>query len=312
MKLSELVAYYNALDRFSVESVQRQAGMRLAEIMHEVHYRSAGTPDIYQNLRDDVDAIDKDFAQFDDHLLQLKKQIRKQIETAEKFYFAESYRIYDEEMVHESVDWILNRRMPMSEETKALITARVAAHNDWHHPGMIIRPGPEDFIDSMVGLDPLYLVDREPDLLAPAMHRFNDLYLRRLRSYHVNEYASEPILGKIPQGQFGMCLAFNFFNFKPFEVMRRYLTEIHAKLKPGGALLMTFNDCDREHCVALAESAFMCYTPGSMVKELARTIGYEVAFEWNDNGNLSWIEFKKPGTLTSLRGGQTLARIMHK
>lgn len=312
MKLSELVAYYNALSRFSVDSVRRDANMALDKIMHEVRYRDVGADDIRQRLGDNVATVNQDFYNFEKELQNLKQQVRQQIEKLEKHYFAESYRIYDEEMVHESVDWILNRRMPMSDETKSLITARIAAHNDWHHPGMIIRPGLEDFIDSMVGLDPLYLVDREHDLLAPAMGRFNELFYRRIRPHYINEYSDDEILHKIPNAQFGMCLAFNFFNFKPFEVLKRYLIEIYNKLKPGGTLLMTFNDCDREHCVALAESAFTCYTPGSMVRDLAQAIGYEVFFEWNDNGNLSWIELKKPGKLTSLRGGQTLAKIMHK
>jgi len=148
--------------------------------------------------------------------------------------------------------------------------------------------------------------------LAPAMGTFNDLYQQRLRTYVINERTGEPILNKLPDGQFGFALAYNLFNFRPFEVIRRYLTEIHAKLRPGGVLALTFNDCDRDKGVMLVEQHYCCYTPGNLVKELAKSLGYEVIFSWNDGGPSTWLELQKPGEFESLRGGQALAKIIPK
>ena len=67
-----------------------------------------------------------------------------------------------------------------------------------------------------------------------------------------------------------------------------------------------------EKAVRLAESYYACYTPGRMVKAIAQRIGYEIYFIWNDGGPSTWIELQKPGALTTLRGGQALARIVHK
>ena len=164
----------------------------------------------------------------------------------------------------------------------------------------------------MVSLDPLYLIDREHGLLVPTLERFTPEYQRRLRPYYIRENANFPILDKIPNGQFGFCLVYNFFEFKQLEILKIYLGEIYQKLRQGGILAMTFIDCDRAHCVALAESGFACYTPGSLVRELIRSLGYEIVFDWNDNGNLTWLELKKPGELDSIRGGQTLAKIVAK
>ena len=107
-------------------------------------------------------------------------------------------------------------------------------------------------------------------------------------------------------------MAYNFFEFKPFEIMKRYFVEIFTKLKPGGVLAMTFNDCDRDKGVMLVENHFCCYTPGCLVKELAKSLGFEIEFEWSDQGSTTWIEFKKPGHRQSLRGGQALAKIIPK
>jgi hypothetical protein len=116
----------------------------------------------------------------------------------------------------------------------------------------------------------------------------------------------------LPDNQFGICVAFDFFNFKPFEIVKQYLIEIHEKLRPGGTLAMTFNDCDRAHCVALVEKNFCFYTPGTRVKATAKSIGYRQIFSWTDTGNLTWLELRKPGELESIRGGQTLAKIVNK
>ena len=75
---------------------------------------------------------------------------------------------------------------------------------------------------------------------------------------------------------------------------------------------MTFNDCDRDKAVMLVERRYCCYTPGKLLIQLAKTLGYEVLFQWHDNGPSTWLELKRPGTLATLRGGQTLAKILPK
>jgi hypothetical protein len=177
---------------------------------------------------------------------------------------------------------------------------------------MIIRPGLEKFVEDLVGYDPLYLIDQQHELLTPAVNKFSDEYQSRLRLYTVKESVDFEILDKIPNGQFGFCLAYNFFEFKPFEILKKYMTEVYQKLKPGGTFIMTFNDCSREKAVMLAEQRYACYTPGVLVKELATTIGYTQIFGWDNDGPTTWIELRKPGALSSLRGGQSLAKIMYK
>jgi hypothetical protein len=118
------------------------------------------------------------------------------------------------------------------------------------------------------------------------------------------------MMTKIPDGQFGLCLAFYLFDFRPLEIIKKYLTEIYHKLKPGGVLIMTFNDCDREKAVQLVENNFACYTPGYLILDLAKSLGYEVLYSWNDGGSSTWLELSKPGELTTLKGGQSFAKVV--
>jgi hypothetical protein len=312
MKLSDLVAYKTALDKLTARTTHREIELSLGKITHLVDAQSIQLGDFKQQLESQYNTIYSNIDQFEHTLVQLKKEIQTQIELAEKPWFQESYRLYDQEMRNDSVDHILNRRPILTEDTENYLRVRIQNYVDWQHPGMIIRPGIEKFVEDMVGYDPLYLVDQEHDLLVPAFDRFPEEYQRRLRLYTVRENVDSEILDKIPHSQFGFCLAYNFFEFKPFEIVRKYMTEVYQKLKPGGTFIMTFNDCDRDKAVKLAEQRYACYTPGSLVRELATTIGYTQNFSWDNDGPTTWLELRKPGVLTSLRGGQSLAKIIKK
>jgi len=312
MKLSELVNYRCELEQMSTLALSRNADINLEKITHLVDTQSVQLEEFSKQLQLQKQNVNLAFTEFETELNSFKLELKKLIETAEKPWFAESYRLYEQEMVNETTEYILDRKANISDQTEKFYRTRIARYNDWKHPAMIIRPGRETYINELLAADPLYLVDESHDLLLPILSQFNEQYQNRLRTYTVNERNSETILQKLPDGQFGLVLAYNFFNFRPFEVLKKYLTEIYVKLRPGGVLTMTFNDCDRAKGVMLVEQHFCCYTPGYLVRELAQTIGYEVIFSWHDNGPGTWLELRKPGKFESLRGGQALAKVIPK
>jgi hypothetical protein len=312
MKLSELVAFRNTLNKMSSVEVQHHADVSLNKITHLVETQPTQFANFTKDLANCQAEIHQSYQKFEQQLTQLKTEVSQLIAVAEKPWFQESYRLYEEEMVHETVDYILDRRPMLTSDAEMTLKSRLMNYTDWRYPGMIIRPGRENFIQDMVSYDPLYLIDQDRELLTPAISQFPEQYQQRLRPYVINEYGGEPILTKIPDGQFGICLVYNFFNFRPFEVIRQYLTEIYDKLKPGGTLIMTINDCDSEKAVDLVERHFACYTPGYLIKNLAKSIGYQQVFTWNDGGPTTWVELRRPGQITSLKGGQTLAKRVAK
>jgi len=312
MRLSELVNYRNQLDATSVESFKRSADINIEQITHLVSTQNTQIAEFSQRLQKRRVEIQQSFECFEQDLNALKKQLQALIETTEKPWFQESYRLYEQEMIHETVDYILDRRPQITAETEQFYRTRIVRYNSWHHPAMIIRPGRETFINELLASDPLYLVDENHELLTPALNLFNEQYQQRLRLYTINERSDQAILDKLPDNQFGFVFAYNFFNFRPFEVIKKYLYEIFHKLRPGGVLAITFNDCDREKGVMLVEQHFCCYTPGYLVRELAQSIGFEIEFSWTDQGPTTWLELKKPGEFISLRGGQALAKIVPK
>ena len=212
MKLSDLVAYKTALDELSTQPVQREVELGLGKITHLVSTQSIQLANFQQQLDSQYDVIHQHINQFEHQLGQLKQAIKLQIELEEKYWFQESYRLYDQEMRNDSAEHILNRRPILNDDTENLLRVRIQNYVDWQHAGMIIQPGLEKFVEDMVGFDPLYLVAQQHDLLVPAFEKFPEEYQRRLRLYTVREDLDSTILEKIPDAQIGLCLVYNFLN----------------------------------------------------------------------------------------------------
>jgi SAM-dependent methyltransferase len=320
MKLSELVAFRNRLEELPVSAAAQVANHKLNILMHTINHPSEQA--MVQLAEPFIPALEADLkkihAAFDDFSIkvdQVKKHVRDQIAEQEKHWFQESYRLFEAAELCEKTDQILYGRKVTGTKSQQTIDAentlraRLSTYADWRWPGMIIRPGLENFVENMVGSDPLYIIDREHNLLQPCLDRFPKLYQNRLRSYTTNDWSDDPILGKIPNNQFGVCLAYNVFNYRPLEIIRRYLEEIYTKLRPGGTLLMTYNDCDRASAVMLVEQFCASYTPGYLIRDLTNNVGFDLIHTWSDGGPSVWLELHKPGQLLSNRGGQALAKI---
>jgi SAM-dependent methyltransferase len=311
MKLSELVAYRNRLDGLGIDEIHNQARRQLDAVRHVVseHYIQLGS--YSKNLDEKFSIVTDSFNQFDSVLTELKQELDVLIAEQQGSYFAESSRLFEQEMCWDTCEYILNRRLHIDDESNIVMLSRLRSYTDWRVPGMIMRPGTESFIEHLVPLDPLYIVDTHEDLITPSMDKFGEAYRARLRPYVITEDTG-PVLDQLPVGQFGLVFAYNFFNYRPIELIEKYLKEVFHRLRPGGVFIMTYNDCDQAHGVALAEASFMCYTPGSRIQTLAEQAGFEIIFRHTGLGDLTWVELQRPGDITSLRGGQPLAKIVAK
>lgn len=311
MKLSDIVSYRNKIREYDLDPNIVEAVRYFRDIEYYVanHYYQF---DSSQQLKDNLEQVIDSIKTFNNTVFQLEEQLTRVIESKEPEYYQESTTRYETGMCFDTPDWILKRRLPITDDAIIGLQGRLKLYTDWRLPGMIIRPGLEKFIEELVPLDPLYLVDHDQALLDPAMNRFTPEYHRRLRPYVVKELPGKPILEKLPQGQFGLIFAYNFFNFKPIEVVERWLSECYTLLRPGGVMIFTFNDCDYDTCIRSAEQHFQTFTPGRRIKTAIFKAGFEINYEWMKGAEASWLEVKKPGEITSLRGGQSLAKIVAK
>jgi len=316
MTFRELIIFWEKLQQQSSVDIKNSTIHQLLEIMHSAT-KCAGAVDT-ELLDIKYQHIQTAFDHFEQTLDELKVQVKKLLTEQEPEWLERSLVGYKESLrlkMSQHPDFLIqhrNQRTCISQPIEDLFVARLMRHSDWHYPAMIIHPGVEPFMQHLVGSDPLYIVD-ESDLLIDqlVMKNYNPVYQRRLRPYVIEESFEHEILEQLPNNQFGLCFAYNYFNFRPVEMIGKYLKEIYQKLSPGGQLIMTFNNCDHPGPFDLVMRNYACYATSEIIKKLGLDANYEIDFFCDHPADgLTWIEFRKPGTLSSLRGGQTMAKIV--
>ena len=312
MKISQLIKQIEMLDANRPRGLDDQVISDLNHVIFQIEKYRLQTPDILSDLKHGAKVAGDAIKQFDLDLDLLRDRLLEQIKGLEPSYLANSSRLYIEMMLHNTAQYILDTRIDISDANNIFIQSRIKTHSHWQLPGLIIRPSKESWIEHMVACDPLYVIDISHELFEPVKSLFNPAYQRRLRYNVINEMKDPGKMQCVPDDQIGLCLVYNFFNFRPVEIIRPYLVEIYTKLRPGGVLAMTFNDCDRFGAVLLAENNYTCYTPGRLIKSMCETIGFKIEYALYVNDETLWIELRKPGHRTSLRGGQSLAEIVEK
>lgn len=313
MKLSDVVRYKNTIDQLqSDQSYRREVDFRLDDLMRavrtEVNIRNKFELDVQRT----VDTVYSSLQNLEEEMLNVARGVDALIEEIQPQYFEQSYKWYTDEMRYETAQYILDRKLIIKPEEHEILLTRVKTWADWKFPVLCIRPGTEEFVNHLVAGSPLYIVDQYHELLTPTLEKFNEKYRRHIRPYVFKEDETELKYPFLPENQFGLIFAYNFFNFRPLESIKNHLAELLKKLRPGGVFIFTINNCDNAHPVALAEKNYNCYTPGGMIISLAKLLGYEHRYTFDAKDHLCWIELSKPGELTTLRGGQSLAKIIPK
>ena len=233
------------------------------------------------------------------------------ISQQEKNLKRESFDRYAAQTIHRSEpDILANKLFYINEELKEDLKFRLKGYSNWKYAAAILRPAGEELINEIVDCDPLYLVDQSPNLVVPAMNQFNPLYKERLAvRVSTENFSNQPFLECLPEAQLGLVLAVNFFNHQPMQIIEQYFKEIWTKLKPGGALLFTYANTENPHVARLYEKESAPYTTRTDVLNLINDTGFTIYHEIDDEFGISWFECIKPGDFSSIRGGQTLARI---
>ena len=309
MTLSSIVGYLNHLDTLDVESAVA-VNAELAKISHVIQHSQVQFPQLTDDLLASQDQVKMYLQQYGQTLDKIRQAVQELISQRESEYFVNSTNLQC--MQNDTLESILQRVRHMDPGKKSQLRGRLQLYSDWRYPGMVIRPAHSPWVEDLVALDPMYFVDTHEDLIAPAVGKFTPEYQRRLRCYVIDEFNKQPIFEAFPQQQFGFVYGFDYFNFSPLEVIKQYLLEVFGLLRTGGTFFFNFNNCDRQGGVALTEHHFSCYTPARLIYEYAIEIGYEIVYQETIDAASTWVELKKPGQPTSLRGGQTLAAVFRK
>lgn len=317
MKLSSLLHYYRYLGEVELNSTAGRISMDLNNVIGKI----ASSSHQYDGVLDNLLSIDKDIQkkilEFSATIDALKHVVKANIKLLELSYHKESREFYNHLRSNpNSAD--PSKVMPdLSDETRNYLSARLSLYNNWSHTGAIINPANGDWIESLVALDPLYLLDDDYKKIDPCLARFPTEYQNRLRRYTIDESQdlaedTTNFCHKMPQGQLALILVYNFFNYRPVHIIAQYIGWFYSALKPGGSVIFTYNNCDYPEAVELVEKHCACYVTTQSVLDIISRLNFEVVNQFDINSSSTWVEIKKPGFLSSRRGGQSLARIVEK
>ena len=312
MKLSDVVSYKNLLDSLSSTPAAQELLSEISSMINVATVDGVQIPNAVEKLTQAHEQVSQAVEYFEQQFEQLKQLVQNLIEQHEPEYFSNSLELYNTGYRYETPEHIRDRHIGLDPVTSVVIQQRLKLYTNWQHPGMIIRPAHAKYVEDLVACDPMYFVDTNAQLLELTESWFTPEYQRRLRRYVIEEHCEQPAFINLPSGQFGLIYAFHFFNYRPWSILQQYLQECFGLLRPGGVLAFTYNNCDIAGRVGKAEHYSGSYTPGRLVRAYVKELGYEIVFDLDDDSDTSWLELRRPGDYSSIRGGQTLAAIYQR
>jgi SAM-dependent methyltransferase len=311
MKLSQLITYKHMVDNLHVNHIYDQIDELLTHVRTDLDVKHIDFDNIKASISLESKQILDRLSLIQRNLDEFKRHLSEFVTDVEKPYYDKSMEIY-REGENDDADYVLDRhnfkKLLYQTSTRDFFLERVKGYSNWKWPALEIRPAFGEISDAMVACDPVYFVDTHQGLFREVEKKWTPEYQKRLRYYVIDETAKK-IYQQLPALQLGLIVAVDFFNFRPLPIIKKHLAELFGLLRPGGLLMFTYNNCDYPIGVDNFENSYYCYTPGTEIKTMCKEIGFRTTASFDLENNVSWLELQRPGTLTSLKGGQTLGRI---
>ena len=203
-----------------------------------------------------------------------------------------------------------NIRMDRDDSPDNHMLAVIQKHVMYQYPVLEIGCRDGEWTKYLVAGDPLYLAEYTEEFLHNAVHQFTRQYVPRVRRYLIKNNTIE----NLPLNQFNFIFSYNFFNYLSFDSIKEWMRSAHEWLRPGGVIMFTYNNADLGYGAGMAESGTQSYCPMSLLVPMCESIG----LEYHDHKDyvedigftpLSWIQFKKPGELTTIKWAQAMGEI---
>lgn len=308
MKLHELVSLRNHL----------RDVLNISVIQHEIESNYTRLQNLAENIDVEISSCitgtankhKKHFDYFQNDVSEVEsivELVQSKIDALSTKFFAENYQLeleyIDAEITRKC------RQIKYQTEFVKTLKQRINLYSNWQYPALEIGCGDGEWTTFLVASDPLYIADFFPEFLDSAVQQFEPVYQSRVRKYLIKDFYK---IKDLPTNQFGLIFSYNFFNYLSLDTIKQYLLQCSEWLRPGGTVIFTYNNADLPAAAAYAETYFMTYVPKSILIPMAESIGFETIFSFDLDPAFSCIEFKKPGTLHSIKTGQTLGEIKRK
>ena len=315
-KLRDIVRYRAMVDSIDMDNIRTDINETLSKVNNNLAIDNFDAENLKDRLLHSQLKVLNNLEDMTLDLNTFKDEINKEVKQLEAPYYEKSKEIYKNQALLSPMDKLSrlkNKDLLFHEDTtKELINAIIIKISN-QYACCQLAPGYGDVTKHLVHGTPLYIVEEDSEASKVNTDFFNEVMTKRIAWYTMNDN-DEEILSVLPQNQIGCFVAIDYFNFKSEDIIEKYLKSIYKCLRPGGAVIFTFNNCDYPNAIDKVDEMYYCYTTGTQMKKICSSIGFEIlkltakGYDELDNG-ISWLEIKKPGKLGSIRAAQGLASI---
>jgi SAM-dependent methyltransferase len=305
MKLNELVRLRNqlasALETTALNSELEKNYSRLLNLSNDIDTDlSIGIIDLANEHLAIKNVFERDLTQLQVLLAKIQEKINEQSTQ----FFAENYQFELKNLDPDTIRRIRNLKKDV--EFEQVLLQRINLFSNWQYPALEIGCRDGEWTKYLVASDPLYIADVFEEFLGSAVQQFPQLYQGRVRKYLIKDFYK---ISNLPKNQFGLIFSYNFFNYLSVDSIKQFLIQASEWLRPGGTMIFTYNNADLPAAAAYAENYFMTYVPESILMLLVESLGFEITYVYNSEPAYSIMEINKPGTLKSIKVGQTAGEI---
>lgn len=342
MKISELVKFRNELqERVSSLRLSQPIGnvcsLLSSTITSNVEVTEQYTSPI-TNYTNRIQALLDESHNIIDELEQYIIELSNQIDALAVDEYGDEHK---QQWHSRFIDGFLFREFFVTTEISKLVKSRIAQYVDWHYPVLQFgcryngqeprkpksnfttlasrQNDPDLFLevtDGLVGGEPLYVCDFNKENMQRCVKKFNPEYQQKICQYHIT--AAD--FTALPQEQFAFILSWNLFNYATLDVIREYLTELYKLLRPGGVIMLSYNNCDLMESMVLTEIGLASYMPKRQLVGLCEELEFEVLQSYDIVNeideipftHISWLEIKKAGELSTSKAHTVLGKIVIK
>lgn len=306
MKLFELVYLRNSLrSAINLSKIQQEITNnkdRLAAITSHVD-------DFYSskivNIAQRHENLFNHFDQTLEDVNELLKKIDSDIDNLTKKFFEDNYQ--KECFLNSPQTLRRDKILNLTDGADELLLSRIHLYSTWKYPALEIGCRDGEWTKHLVTFDPLYVTDNHDEFLNNAVSQFTPEYQRRIRTYKIHDFK----IDNLPKNQFSFIFSFNYFNYLSLDSIKQFLIQTKEWLRPGGVILFTYNNADLSASAGLTENYFMTYVPKSMLLPMAESLGFDIVADVDVLPSTSWVELKKPGTLSTVKAHQALGEIKY-
>ena len=316
MELKDLITYNNLIENIDTAGIEDGIHKSLTQFNNDLNIQDINFDKLKESMFEKQQNILENLSGLQNDLNKFKLEMKQYISTFEQPYHIMSEEIYKKSQlnVHIRHSIAKNNNLLYNHDIRGKFFGCIKKYVSYTESCLQIAPVLGDMTDELVALDPLYLADNNIDMFNEVKINklWNPIYQKRLRYYLIDDEEEDP-LHQLPKNQIGLIVAVDWFNFKPMRIIEKYLASMMSVLRPGGVAVFTFNNCNFPKAVDKVNEMQYCYTNGNTLREFCKSIGYDVLSSYNGEPDItlstSWLEIQKPGSRTSIRGGQNLGAI---